>query len=88
MNLDFNGPTDALPLVGAVTSAVAVLPPWVGATAGPVEPTTPGYETARSLPTAAAAAVVFVAALADRVEERATVALPGGFVVALLAVAR
>ena len=27
MNLDFDGPADALPLVGAVTSAVAVLPP-------------------------------------------------------------
>ena len=56
---------------------------------GPVEPTTPGHETTYNLLTAAAAAaVVLVATLADRVEERATVALPGGFVVALLAVAR
>ena len=56
--------------------------------AGPAEPTALCYETAHGLLTAAAAAVVLVAALADRVEERATVALPGGFVVALLAVAR
>ena len=48
---------------------------------------TPGHETAYSLLTAAAA-VVLVAALADRIDERATVALPGGFAVALLAVAR
>ena len=88
MNLDFDGSTGALPLVGAVTSAVAVLPPWVVVAAEPVEPTTPCYETARGLLTAAAAAVVLVAALADRIDERATVALPGGFVVAFLAVAR
>ena len=88
MNLDFDGPTDALPLIGAVTSAVAVLPPRAVVAAEPVEPTTPCYETAHGLPTAAAAAVVLVAALADRIDERATVALPGGFVVALLAVAR
>ena len=31
---------------------------------------------------------MLVAALADRIDERATVALPGGFVVALLTVAR
>ena len=55
---------------------------------GPVEPTTPGNETAHGLLTAAAAAVVLVAALANRIDERATVALPGGFVVALLAVAQ
>ena len=88
MNLDSDGPMDALPLVGAVTSTVAVLPPWVVVAAEPVEPTTPGHETAYSLLTAAAAAVVLVAALTDRIDERATVALPGGFVVALLAVAR
>ena len=57
MNLDFDGPTDALPLVGAATFAVAVLPPWVVVAAEPVEPTTPCYETAHGLPTAAAAAV-------------------------------
>ena len=89
MNLDFDGPTDALPLIGAMTSAVAVLPPWVVVIAEPVEPTAPGHETAYSLLTAAAAAaVVLVAALADRIDERATVALPDGFVVALLVVAR
>ena len=73
MNLDFDGSTGALPLVGAVTSAVAVLPPWVVVAAEPVEPTTPCYETARGLLTAAAAAVVLVAALADRINERAMV---------------
>ena len=56
--------------------------------AEPVEPATPCYETAHGLPTAAAAAVVVVAALADRIDERVTAALPGGFVVAFLAVAR
>ena len=73
MNLDFDGSTDALPLVGAVTSAVAVLPLWVVVTAEPIEPTTPCYETARGLLTAAAAAVVLVAVLADRIDERAMV---------------
>ena len=57
MNLDSDGSTGALPLVGAVTSAVAVLPPWVVVVAEPIEPTTSCYETAHGLPTTAAAAV-------------------------------
>lgn len=83
-------PADALQALGGIGAIVSIALTWVevSASPGPIQPTTPGYETFYGVLAAVVALVVLVAIVAGLVDQAGGVAILGGVVVAVVAGAR